>query len=78
MENMSFTAQFKLFSRIPLIHTKANLKHNLEHNQNKTVDLNPFPAKEIIPKPLSPKHNYQEIENLHQVSNIIAILICFG
>ena len=25
--------------------------------------MNPFPAKEIVPKPLSPKHNYQEIEN---------------
>ena len=35
----------------------------MERNQNKTVYLNPFPAKEIIPKPLPPKHNYQEIEN---------------
>ena len=35
----------------------------IERNQNKTVDLNQFPAKEIIPKPLPPKHNYQEIEN---------------
>ena len=25
MENMSFTAQSKLFTRIPLIHSKANL-----------------------------------------------------
>ena len=25
--------------------------------------MNPFPVKEIIPKPLPPKHNYQEIEN---------------
>ena len=48
----------------------------IERNQNKTVDLNSFPAKEIIPKPLPPKHNYQEIENTS--SNIIAILICFG
>ena len=35
----------------------------IERNQNKTADLNPFPAKEIIPKPLPPKHNYREIEN---------------
>ena len=35
----------------------------IERNQNKAVDLNPFSAKEIIPKPLPPKHNYQEIEN---------------
>ena len=36
----------------------------IERNQNKTVDLNPFPAKEIIPKLIPPpKHNYQEIEN---------------
>ena len=35
----------------------------VELNQNKTVDLNPFSAREIIPKPLPPKHNYQEIEN---------------
>ena len=32
-------------------------------NQNKAIDLNPFAAKELIPKPLPPKHNYQEIEN---------------
>ena len=31
----------------------------IERNQNKTVDLNPFPAKEIIPRPIPPKHNYQ-------------------
>ena len=35
----------------------------IEHNKNRTVDLNPFPARKIIPKPLPPKHNYQEIEN---------------
>ena len=35
----------------------------IECNQNKTVDLNPSPDKEIIPKPLPPKHNYQETEN---------------
>ena len=35
----------------------------VERNQNKAVDLNPFPAKEITPKPLPPKHNYQEIGN---------------
>ena len=34
----------------------------IERKQN-TVDLNLFPAKEIIPKPLPPKHNYQEIKN---------------
>ena len=35
----------------------------IERNLNKRVDLNPFPAKEIIPKPLPSKHNYQETEN---------------
>ena len=35
----------------------------IECNQKKAADLNLFPAKEIIPKPLPPKHNYQEIEN---------------
>ena len=35
----------------------------IERYQNKAVDLNPLPEKEIIPKPLPPKHNYQETEN---------------
>ena len=58
MENMSFTAQFKLFTN-PL--ESKSLK--VERNQNKTVDFNPFPAGEIIPKPLHTKLNYQEIGN---------------
>ena len=35
----------------------------IERNQNKEVDLYPFPTKEIIPKPLPPKPNYQETES---------------
>ena len=35
----------------------------IERNQNKILDLNPLPVKEIIPKSLPTKHNYQEIEN---------------
>ena len=35
----------------------------VERNENNIVDLNPFPAKEVIPKPLPTKHNYQKTEN---------------
>ena len=77
MENISFTAQFKLFTRIPLIYSKANL---WRLNATKT-------RQEIWTHSLQ-KRLYQnfyllnitnrKLKTLHQVSNIIAILICFG
>ena len=50
----------------------------IERNQNKTVDLNPFPAKEIIRNLYHLNITIWKLKTLHEVSNIIAILICFG
>ena len=77
MENMSFRAQFKLFTRIPLIYSKANLwRLNVTTTRQQiwTYSL----QKRLYQNFYLLSTTNRKLKTLHQVSNIIAILICFG